>query len=298
MLKGLNIKIGAQPIIWSNDDFLDLGADTSLEQCLGEMKEAGYAGTELGHKFPSNITDLKNVLQKHELSLVSGWHSTYLLSTPLEEEKHKFQKHLDRLSQLNCSVAIVAECTGRIYDDPKKALWKDSRAGGPGRKDWDRLFNGLDELAKLASAKNMTLVYHHHMGTIIQNLPEIDRLMANTKDVRLLADTGHMAFAGIDPAEVFQKYKHRISHVHLKNIRPEVVELARKGGFSFADAVRKGVFTVPGDGGIDYLPIFKTLAGISYNGWMVVEAEQDPLKAEPLKYAKMGREYIRRTAGI
>ena len=120
MLKKLNIKIGAQPIIWSNDDFLDLGADTSLDQCLSEMKEAGYAGTELGHKFPSSAADLKNVLQKHGLFLVSGWHSTYLVSGALEEEKQKFKKHLDLLSQLGCKAAIVAECTGRIYDNPKE----------------------------------------------------------------------------------------------------------------------------------------------------------------------------------
>ncbi|MBU2574517.1 MAG: TIM barrel protein, partial [Elusimicrobia bacterium] len=193
MLEGLNIKIGAQPIIWSNDDFLDLGADISLEQCLGEMKQAGYSGTELGHKFPSNAADLKNVLKKHGLSLVSGWHSAYLASRSLEEEKQGFKKHLDLLSQLGCPVAIVAECTGRIYDNPQEALWRDLRKDVLDRSGWDRLFIGLEALAQDAKAAGMTLVYHHHMGTVIQNLPEIDALMANTKTVRLLADTGHMA---------------------------------------------------------------------------------------------------------
>ena len=298
MLGGLNVRIGAQPIIWSNDDFLDLGADIPLERCLREMQEAGYAGTELGHKFPARPKDLKAVLQKHGLALVSGWHSTYLATRGLEEEKARFKKHLDLLAEMGCSTAIVAECTGRIYDDPQAALWQDPRKDILDRRGWERLWQGLEELSALAAAKGLALAYHHHMGTAVQNLPEIDRLMANTRSVRLLADTGHMAFAGIDPLEVFQKYKDRIAHVHLKNIRPEVAAEARTGNFSFAKAVRRGVFTVPGDGGMDFVPLFKVLAEISYQGWMVVEAEQDPAQANPLEYARMGREYIRRTAGI
>ena len=298
MLGGLNVRIGAQPIIWSNDDFLDLGADIPLERCLREMQEACYAGTELGHKFPARPKDLKAVLQKHGLALVSGWHSTYLATRGLEEEKARFKKHLDLLAEMGCSTAIVAECTGRIYDDPQAALWQDPRKDILDRRGWERLWQGLEELSALAAAKGLALAYHHHMGTAVQNLPEIDRLMANTRSVRLLADTGHMAFAGIDPLEVFQKYKDRIAHVHLKNIRPEVAAEARTGNFSFAKAVRRGVFTVPGDGGMDFVPLFKVLAEISYQGWMVVEAEQDPAQANPLEYARMGREYIRRTAGI
>jgi inosose dehydratase len=298
MLDSKKVRIAAQPIIWSNDDFHDLGGQTPLETCLGEMREAGYAGTELGHKFPKDATKLQPILRKFGLELVSGWHSTYLAEKSFESEKADYLKHLDFLHAMGCKVVIAAECSGRVYNDPKKKLDWDFAQDPYTYEQQKNIYSGLEEFAKIANDRGMKLVYHHHMGTGIQNLAQIDRLMNATQAVWLLGDTGHLAFAGESSVEIFKKYLSRIGHVHLKNIRPEVVAIARKERHSFDRAVRDGVFTVPGDGGINYKPIFELLARADYSGWMVVEAEQDPAKAIPFEYAKKARAYIRQTAGV
>lgn len=292
------IKIGAQPIIWSNDDFKDLGGETPLIQCLAEMREAGYRGTELGHKFPKDSEELKGILGRYDLDLISGWHSTYLAEESFYSEKMNYAAHLQFLSEMGCKVVILAECSRRVYNDPNKALIWNFGAEVFNEDEWKKISHGLDEFSKMATDLGMTAVYHHHMGTGIQNLKQIDRLMDTTQHLQLLGDTGHLTFAGENAFEVFRKYKSRIKHVHLKNIRPEVVSQARKESWTFDKAVRAGVFTVPGDGGIDYKPIFDIMKSVNYEGWMVVEAEQDPYKANPFKYAKRGREYIHDTLGV
>lgn len=293
-----SVRVGAQPIIWSNDDFSELGGETSLDQCLSEMKAAGYAGTELGHKFPSNAAALRNVLERHGLELVSGWHSAYLASRAFAEEKREFLRHLNLLAELGSRVVIVAECTGRTYHRPDVAMGRDSCVQVLDRDGWGKVFLGLETLGRLAQDKGLELAYHPHMGTVVEGRGEIDRLMDSTRSVALLADTGHLAFAGIEPLDIIRAYRSRIAHVHLKNVRPEVVREAALAKISFKDAVRRGVFTVPGDGGIDFGPIFKALAEALYGGWLVVEAEQDPAKAPPLEYARKARDYIRRTTGL
>ena len=294
----LNVQIAAQPIIWSNDDFHDLGGETSLETCLGEMREAGYAGTELGHKFPKDATVLKSILSKFGLQLVSGWHSSYLAEAPLPQERESFRQHLSFLKQMGSPVVIVAECTRRNYNDPYNNLSWSHSVDFFSKDEWERIFAGMDEFAQMAEDQGMSLVYHHHMGTGIQNLGQIDRLMSGTRKLQLLGDTGHLAFAGEDPLAVFKTYMSRIRHVHLKNVRPQVVDQARKEKWSFERAVFQGVFTVPGDAGIDYRPIFELLRASDYKGWLVVEAEQDPKKANPFQYATMARNYLRQELGV
>lgn len=295
-----NWKMGTQPIAWSNDDFHDLGGSIPLEQCLEEMQKAGYVGTELGHKFPKEPSQLKSILGRYQLSLVSGWYSTYLLNRSLEEEKKSFLKHLHFLSEMGSPVIIVAECTRRIYDQSAEALGLRRFRPSLSPSEWARLGDGLNALGDLAAQKGIHLVYHHHMGTLVQNAAEIDHLMSNTspKYVRLLADTGHMAFAGIDPISIFQKYSSRIGHIHLKNIRPEIVEQVCSKDYSFERAVRAGVFTVPGDGGLDFKPILNLAHEAGYEGWLVVEAEQDPSVADPYEYAKKAREYLKQITGF
>lgn len=294
----LKVKVASQPIAWSNDDFHDLGGSTSLETCLGQMKEAGYDGTELGHKFPKDSKKLTGILREFGLQLVSGWHSTYLADRDFREETEDFKKHLMFLKEMGCSVVIAAECSDRVYHVPGKSLTFDFANEPFNDRQWKKIVSGLEQFAQMAADQGMKLVYHHHMGTGIQNRRQIDRLMNDTKHTMLLADTGHMTFAGENPYEIFEAYKTRIGHVHLKNIRPDVVRKARNDRWSFDKAVREGVFTVPGDGGLDYRPIFKTLSDVNYTGWFVVEAEQDPAKANPLEYAKKGREYIKKVAGV
>ncbi len=291
----MKVRIAAQPIGWSNDDFRDLGGSIPLEQCLSEMREAGYAGTELGHKFPRQPSALKALLSQHRLALASGWHSCYLLSKSVEEEGKRFLEHARLLTEMGSRVAIVAECSGRVYERSGVPLRFDAQPLT--QEQWERLASGLERLAKLGEGLGLQTAYHHHMGTVIQNEAELDRLMSMTRKLRLLADTGHMAFAGMDPVSVIGRHLDRVVHVHLKDVRPEVAERARARGYSFEQAVREGVFTVPGDGCIDYRPIFELLKKKDYEGWLVVEAEQDPAKANPLEYARKGREYLRKAIG-
>ena len=295
---GATFRIGANPIIWSNDDFHDLGGDIPLQQCLAEMAQAGYAGTELGHKYPRDPGALLPLLEPHGLSVVSGWHSLELLSASFDTEAARYRDHLQFLKRCGSDVVIVAECTRRVYHDPASALQFESRAELLSAADWDRLAVGVEALAEMTREYDMRLVYHHHMGTVIQNEAEIDQLMARTHVMKLLLDTGHLAFAGVDPLRILQRYRDRVGHVHLKDVRASVVHDVRLSCASFATAVRNGVFTVPGDGSIDYAPIFATLRDMHYDGWLVVEAEQDPRKAPPLQYARSGRAYIRQMLGV
>ena len=292
------VRVGANPIIWSNDDFMDLGDDIPLERCLAEMHAAGYAGSELGHKFPKTPDALAPLLERFDLQLVSGWHSAYLLDSSFEEEERRFTSHVDFLARMGCRVVITAECSRRIYHDPKQSLVFTGRAKMLRDSEWMRLANGLDALARIAANRGLRLVYHHHMGTVIQNAHEIGRLMAMTRKVQLLVDTGHLLFADANPLQVLRDHRARLGHVHLKNVRAEVVMRAQAEKHSFATAVRAGVFTVPGDGGFDFAPVLDYLRAIGYEGWLVVEAEQDPRRAPPLQNARLGRETVLHLAGV
>ena len=292
------IRIGANPIIWSNDDFRDLGGDIPLDRCLAEMRQAGYDGSELGHKFPRRPEALAELLGRYDLQFVSGWHSLYLLERPFEAERRCFEAHADFLARMGSRVVIVAECSRRIYHDPEQPLRFTERDTLLNSADWQGLAVGLDELARIAAARGLQLAYHHHMGTVIQDRREIDELMRRTSAVRLLVDTGHLVFADVDPLAVLRAHQGRVAHVHLKDVRPDVVLRARIDKHSFSRAVRAGVFTVPGDGGIDFAPILALLRRSGYAGWLVVEAEQDPRRSLPLHYARLGREHLRRLAGV
>lgn len=295
---GWEIRIGANPIIWSNDDFHDLGGDIPLERCLAEMQAAGYAGSELGHKFPRTPEVLGPLLGRYDLQLVSGWHSLHLLERDLEAEERDFTAHADFLARMGSHVVIVAECSRRTYHDAAHPLHFDHREALLGPADWDRLAAGLEALARVAAARGLQLAYHHHMGTLVQDRREIDELMRRTETVRLLVDTGHLVFADVDPLAVLRTYVNRVAHVHLKNVRPDVIIRARVEKWSFSQAVRAGVFTVPGDNGIDFAPILDLLRGSGYTGWLVVEAEQDPRRSQPLYYARLGRDTLRGLAGV
>lgn len=292
------MRVGVNPILWSNDDFHDLGGDLPLERCLAEMHEAGYEGTELGHKYPRDAAGLRAALAPHGLDLVSGWHSLHLLERSPAGERRGLERHLDLLRACGSRVAIVAECSRRTYVDAARPLSFAPNGEQLTTAEWERLAGGLESLAEGAAAGGMRLAYHHHMGTVVQREDEVDELMARTRTLGLLVDTGHLAFAGADPLGVLARHAARVVHVHLKNVRPAVVERVRDEHRSFAWAVRRGVFTVPGDGGLDFAPIFAALRTMDYDGWLVVEAEQDPALAPPLEYARRGREYVRRCTGF
>jgi inosose dehydratase len=291
----LNNPLGVHPINWSNDDFHDLGGDTPLETCFRQMHEAGYAGTEIGHKYPRAVDELAPLMKQYELRLIGGWHSTYLATAGFDEEKERFNEHLNFLKQMNASVVIVAECSNAIHSDESAPLKFGSAVDGLSEEQWEKVYRGLDKLSELGAREGLPVVYHHHMGTVVQSWSSLDDLMGNTHNLNLLFDTGHLKFAGIDPEEILQKHADRIAHVHLKNVRR-----VREEGLSFGQAVRAGVYTVPGDESkdepaVDYPPL---LAGLADQGWYVVEAEQDPAKAAPLVYALKARQYLREITGL
>lgn len=280
----MSVRIGANPIGWSNDDMPELGGETPLETCLAEATAAGFEGMELGNKFPREPEALRAVLSKHGLSLVSGWYSGNLLNRDDKAEMEALRAHLDLLKALGSDVLVFAETTGCIHGDRATPLSERPKLDAG---QWREFGARMTRLADATKAEGVRLAYHHHMGTVVESEVDIDALMAATgPSVALLLDSGHATFAGIDPATLARRYSDRIAHVHTKDVRPAMMARAKAEGWSFLDAVIEGVFTVPGDGGIDFPAMFAELRG--YEGWVVVEAEQDPAKAHPATYAKLG----------
>lgn len=290
----MSIRIGINPLTWSNDDLIELGADIPLEVCLSETAAAGYAGIELGNKFPRVSSELRPILQAHGLSLISGWYSGELLRRSVAKEKEAVEDHLTLLADLGCSVMVFAEVTDCIHGQRQTPLSKRPEMKA---EDWAGFGERLTEVAKHIADRGVRMAFHHHMGTAVQSEEDVDRLMENTGDeVGLLLDTGHLAYAGGDPVAVAKRYAPRINHVHCKDMRPDILKRVVDEDWSFLDAVIEGAFTVPGDGFIDYPAVFAPLTEVGYSGWLVVEAEQDPVKAHPLTYARMGFDYLKRTS--
>jgi inosose dehydratase len=284
------IRFGVAPIAWTNSDLPQLGGDTSLETCLKESRAAGYSGTETGVKFPMDSKVLGPILAKHGLSLVSGWFSGELLSGSIEREKDRMAAQMATFGALGAPLLIYAETTGSVQARQDTGISKRPRLADKEFRDFG---SKLDRLAEWMAAEGVPMAYHHHMGTVIETQREVDLLMASTGSaVGLLLDTGHLTYAGASVLDTTRRHAKRINHVHCKDIRPEVLKRARQEDMSFLDAILVGVFTVPGDGMIDYYAFARLLAEIGYSGWAVVEAEQDPVKAPPGKYSKLGLDHL------
>lgn len=285
------VRIGINPITWTNDDVPELGGDTPLEVCLSETAEAGYAGTELGGKFPRASKDLAAVLAPHGLELVSGWYDGRICEKEVEEEFDAILPHLTLLRDLGARHVVYADTSrgrhGAIHDPISQ---RPRLADG----EWKSYGNKITRLAERFADFGVGMAFHHHMGTIVETDDEIGRLMAGSGEaVGLLYDTGHCLFSGGDPEALLRRHVGRVVHVHCKDVRPDVLKRARALDMSFMGAVMEGIFTVPGDGSIDYLTLLRVLADNDYAGWLVVEAEQDPAKAHPLTYATMGYRNLR-----
>lgn len=283
------IRIGANPIGWSNDDMPEIGGDIPLETCLKEAESAGFVGMELGNKFPRNAADLRPILERYGHALVGGWYSTELLTRNAAAELEAAKAHATLLKEMGSTVFIAAETSNAIHSNRKLPL--SARPVLP-KDAWKQFGERYTKFAEaIRQAYGLQLVYHHHMGTAVQSEADIDRFMEVTgAAVHLLLDTGHATWGGADPARLARHYKARISHVHCKDIRDAVMWQSNREDWSFLDSVLAGVYTVPGDGMIDYVRVLKELNG--YSGWVVVEAEQDPKKAEPLRYAKLGHKNL------
>ena len=286
------LRLGTNPIAWSNDDMPELGGATPLETCLAEARKAGYEGIELGNKFPRDAGVLRPILAGHGLALVSGWWSARLLEGSVEAELRSISAHAELLKAMGCDVVIVAETSRGIAGARGTPLSRRLRLEDA---EWRGFGAKLTALAEALQRWQLRLAYHHHMGTVVETEGEVDRLMAATGEaVGLLLDTGHLAFAGADPVALARRHCRRIVHVHCKDVRSAVLARAKAEDWSFLDSVLAGVFTVPGDGSVDFPAVLMELRG--YGGWLVVEAEQDPEKAHPLTYAALGAKNLRKAA--
>ncbi len=290
------ILYGTNPIAWSNDDDQTLGAHISLEECLTDAGKIGFDGIEKGHKMPTEPAELKAKLDPHGLRFVSGWHSLELLSRSIEEEKQAIQPHLDLLTAMGCRVCIVCETSNAIHGRDDLAV---NNKPNLAENDWEKFGADVEAIARYCADQGLTLVYHHHMGTIVETPAEIDRFMAVTGPAtKLLFDTGHCYFGGGDPARVSARHMARVAHIHAKNVRTDVMQQVRDQGLSFLEGVRRGVFTVPGDaeGGVDFTPVLKIAADHGYGGWLVIEAEQDPSVRNPFEYQSLGLKSLKQFA--
>ena len=290
----MSVKLGIAPIAWSNDDMPELGGDTSLETCLSEARQAGFTGIESGGKFPKTSKELIPILDKFNISLCSGWYGANLLKRSVKEEMENIQDQLNLFKDCKAPCIIFAEITDSIQGDEGKPL---SKRPILKNEDWINYCKKINEIGKRLEDQQMPLAYHHHMGTVIQSHDDTARLMEETNDsVKLVIDTGHMLFAGGDSLKIIKDFKEKIIHVHCKDMRENVLRKSLKDDLSFRHSFLEGAFTVPGDGCIDYKPILEELKKNNYNGWLVVEAEQDPKKANPFEYAKKGYSYLSKTA--
>ena len=282
----LAVRLGINPLTWTNDDMPELGADTPLESCLSEAREAGFVGIELGHKFPRRSATLRPILASYGLDLVSGWYSGRLLERSVAEEISAVEDHLRLLAEMGCAVMVYAEVTGSIHTTRSQPL---SRRPTLADGDWAAYGERLTALAEHLAERGVRMAYHHHMGTVIESEEDIDRLMARTGNaVGLTLDTGHITYAGGDPVRTVMQHGRRINHVHCKDLRQDVLDRAKASDWSFLESVLESVFTVPGDGCVDFPKLCAALKDEGYEGWLVVEAEQDPAKAHPMTYAHLG----------
>lgn len=291
------IKFGTNPIAWANDDDQSLGADIPTERILHEAGNLiGFDGIENGHRWPQDDPEaLKKLLGSYGLQFISGWHSLNLLTQSVEDEKRAIQPQLDKLKHNGCKVCIVCE-TSNSVQELAKPLSERPVLDAESMVDFGAK---VEEIAKYCADQGITLVYHHHMGTIVQSHADIDAFMAATGPAtKLLFDAGHCYYGGGDPATVLAKYIDRVGHFHAKNVRPAVRDMAETGGWSFMDAVRSNVFTVPGDqeGAVDFAPLVQLLSDAKYDGWIVIEAEQDPHVRNPLLYQTLGLATLKRLA--
>ncbi|WP_151717484.1 myo-inosose-2 dehydratase [Gemmobacter serpentinus] len=292
------IYFGTNPIAWANDDDRSIGEGIATSRILDEAgRQIGFDGIENGHRWPDDPEALRALLAEYGLKFISGWYSTELLIRSVEDEIAACQAHLAKLKHNGCKVMIVCETSNAIHGDAGRAVNDRPVLTAAEMVDFGAK---LEAFAAYLAGEGVTLIYHHHMGTIVETPEEIDALMAATGPAtHLLFDAGHCAFGGGNPEAVLARHIGRVRHFHAKNIRPDVVARVRAEGLSFLQGVLAGAFTVPGDqeGAIDFAPLLNQLAKAGYAGWIVIEAEQDPNLRNPLLYQTLGLATLKRLAG-
>ncbi|WP_332677015.1 myo-inosose-2 dehydratase [Brevundimonas sp.] len=282
----MTIRWGVSPIAWANDDMPELGGDTPLESILSDIRDVGFEGVELGGKFPRDPAALKPLLEGYGLDLIGGWYSGSLLAQDADAEIAALQPHLALLKAMGSTVFVFAETSNAVHGDRATPLTGTPRMADGG---WKQFGARLTEVADYINGHGLKFAYHHHLGTVVETAGDVDAFIANTgPSVGLTLDTGHAALGGVNSLAIIRDHPERVVHVHCKDVRWQTFSEARSGGSSFLDGVLAGMFTVPGDGGIDYAEVMSALKAMDYSGWIVIEAEQDPSVAEPKAYADLG----------
>lgn len=288
----MTIRFGVSPIAWANDDMPELGGDTPLESILADVRDVGFSGVELGGKFPREAAVLKPLLAGYGLDLVGGWYSAELLRRSAEDEIAALQDHLALLTAMGCTVFVQAETSNAIHGERGRPL-----SSTPRLHDWRDFGRRLTDVADYVQGQGLRFAYHHHLGTVVEGPEDLKALLKATgPSVGLTLDTGHAALGGIDPVEVLRQHPERIAHVHCKDVRRAAFEDVQRSGKSFLDGVLDGMFTVPGDGDLDYGAVMRALRDNDYAGWIIIEAEQDPARADPATYARLGLRTLRQRA--
>jgi inosose dehydratase len=289
---GSQVRLGVSPLSWTNDVLVELGGDVPLEVCLQDAAEIGYQGVELGRKFPRNSEDLLQKLSSYGLQLAAGWHSGFLSERSVEAEWKAAADHVRLLEDCGCQVLVYGECGMLEGDSP----WDEplSRKTPLKSIDLPAYAEKLGEFSAALNQRGIKLAYHHHLKLLVETAEEIVTFCQATRpEVGLLLDTGHAYAGGANYGEILRRFGDRVVHIHLKDVRCEVLEWARKKDVSFNSAVREGIFTVPGDGCIDFSEIGQFIKSSGYSGWVIVEAEQDPAKAEPRLYTRKACQYVK-----
>jgi inosose dehydratase len=286
----LKAKLGMSPIAWWNDDLPQLSDDVSLEECLRQSRSAGFTGMEKGRRFPESAAEMLPILKKADVTLCGGWFSGTIVNESVDANKQRIKPMIDLFKAVSAPCIVYGEVGRSIQGDQSKPLATKPKLSDAEMKDYGAK---MSDFASWVEAQGMPLVYHHHMAAVVETEPELDAFMASSS-ISLLFDAGHMAFAGGDVLRCIDKHHARIKHVHTKDVRMEVISKLDRTKESFLDAVIKGAFTVPGDGSLDFAAIVKKLSSYKYEGWFVVEAEQDPKKAPPIKMAEIGHKELMR----
>jgi inosose dehydratase len=288
------IRFGVSPIAWTNDDMPELGGDTAVETILADAEAIGFAGVELGGKFPRDPAALKAMLAPHHLDLIGGWWSTDLLTRSAEDEIAAASSHIDLLMAMGSPVFIAAECSNAIHGDRARPLSETPRLA---TADWPRFGERLNGLAAHVERRGLKFAYHFHLGTVVERPEDLDRFVEHTApNVGFVVDTGHAALGGVDCADLIRRHPERVAHIHAKDVRRAVFERVQATRQSFLESVLAGMFTAPGDGDLDFEPVMRALADIGYAGWIVIEAEQDPKLADPRVYSRLGLETLKSAA--
>lgn len=290
----MSVRLGVSPIAWANDDMPELGAETTVETILAEAAEIGFAGVELGGRFPRDPAVLAPMLARERLALIGGWWSTHLLAHSLEAEIEALRGHLRLLKALSSPVFIAAEGTDAVHSDRSRALAARPRLAA---SDWAAFGARMSALAAYTAERGLKFAYHFHLGTVVEDQDDLDRFLDVTTDaVGLVVDTGHAALGGVEAVRLISSHPRRVTHVHAKDVRSAVAGRVRAEGLSFLDGVLEGMFTAPGDGDLDFDAVMRALADIGYRGWIVEEAEQNPRRADPLVYGRLGLATLKKAA--